>query len=138
MPERCSPARVRSAAPKTGAPLPAARRSGHEIHATGGSGGNRIGREVRFKEPDGLTAKEERGRLHKILDTSIGPDASSGRVYFLHACRTQSVLRKLNITYMDEILRDLKHACHLDVLALELLDLLLIVKINAFAGLFIR
>src|SRR5215831_9394827 len=39
MPERCSPARVRFAAPESGAPLPAARRSGNREHATGGSGG---------------------------------------------------------------------------------------------------
>ena len=65
-----SPARVRFAAPKAGAPLPAARRPGGEIHATGGSGGNRIGGEIRFMEPDGLTAKEKRGRLHKFLDTT--------------------------------------------------------------------
>jgi hypothetical protein len=40
MPERCSQSRVRFAAPKSGAPLTAARRSGREIVATGGSGGN--------------------------------------------------------------------------------------------------
>jgi hypothetical protein len=40
MPERCSPSRVRFAAPKSGAPLTAARRSGRTEIATGGSGGN--------------------------------------------------------------------------------------------------
>src|ERR1051326_5092953 len=40
MPERCSPSRVRSAAPNYGAPLTAARRSGQMAIATGGSGGN--------------------------------------------------------------------------------------------------
>ena len=40
MPERCSQSRVRFAAPNTGAPLTAARRSGRTIIATGGSGGN--------------------------------------------------------------------------------------------------
>jgi hypothetical protein len=40
MPERCSPSRVRSAAPNYGAPLTAARRSGRTRIATGGSGGN--------------------------------------------------------------------------------------------------
>ena len=40
MPERCSPARVRFAAPKSGAPLPAPRRSGRSHCTTGGSGGN--------------------------------------------------------------------------------------------------
>ena len=40
MPERCSTARVRSAVPNTGAPLPSARRSGTLGFATGGSGGN--------------------------------------------------------------------------------------------------
>jgi hypothetical protein len=39
-PERCSQSRVRFAAPKGGAPLTAARRSGQEAVATGGSGGN--------------------------------------------------------------------------------------------------
>jgi hypothetical protein len=39
MPQRCSPARVRFAAPKTGAPLPAARRCGDLESTTGGSGG---------------------------------------------------------------------------------------------------
>ena len=40
MPERCSPSRVRSAAPNYGAPLTAVRRSGQVVIATGGSGGN--------------------------------------------------------------------------------------------------
>jgi hypothetical protein len=40
VPERCSPSRVRFAAPKNGAPLTAPRRSGRMIIATGGSGGN--------------------------------------------------------------------------------------------------
>jgi hypothetical protein len=40
MPERCSPSRVRFAAPNPGAPLTAARRSGRVVIATGGSGGN--------------------------------------------------------------------------------------------------
>ena len=40
MPERCSQSRVRFAAPKTGAPLTAPRRSGQTVIATGGSGGN--------------------------------------------------------------------------------------------------
>jgi hypothetical protein len=40
VPERCSPSRVRFAAPNTGAPLTAARRSGERGIATGGSGGN--------------------------------------------------------------------------------------------------
>src|SRR5215510_7760784 len=48
MPDRCSPARVRFAAPKTGAPLPAPRRSGPMGTATGGSGGNTIEGEIRF------------------------------------------------------------------------------------------
>jgi hypothetical protein len=39
MPERCSPSRVRFAAPNNGAPLTAARRSGERGYATGGSGG---------------------------------------------------------------------------------------------------
>jgi hypothetical protein len=40
VPERCSQSRVRYAAPNTGAPLTAARRSGQVVIATGGSGGN--------------------------------------------------------------------------------------------------
>jgi hypothetical protein len=40
VPERCSPSRVRFAAPNSGAPLTAARRSGRTDVATGGSGGN--------------------------------------------------------------------------------------------------
>jgi hypothetical protein len=40
VPERCSQSRVRFAAPKSGAPLTAARRSGRNVIATGGSGGN--------------------------------------------------------------------------------------------------
>lgn len=40
MPERCSTSRVRCAAPNCGAPLTSPRRSGHEVIATGGSGGN--------------------------------------------------------------------------------------------------
>ena len=40
MPERCSPSRVRFAAPNSGAPLTAPRRSGQTLIATGGSGGN--------------------------------------------------------------------------------------------------
>ena len=40
MPERCSPSRVRFAAPNCGAPLTVARRSGQARIATSGSGGN--------------------------------------------------------------------------------------------------
>ena len=40
VPERCSPSRVRFAAPNYGAPLTAPRRSGQVAIATGGSGGN--------------------------------------------------------------------------------------------------
>ena len=40
MPERCSQSRVRFAAPNSGAPLTAVRRSDREVVATGGSGGN--------------------------------------------------------------------------------------------------
>ena len=43
MPERCSSSRVRCAAPKSGAPLTPARRSGRVVIATGGSGGNTHG-----------------------------------------------------------------------------------------------
>jgi hypothetical protein len=40
VPERCSQSRVRFAAPNNGAPLTTVRRSGREVVATGGSGGN--------------------------------------------------------------------------------------------------
>ena len=40
MPERCSPSRVRFAAPNPGAPLTPPRRSGRMMFATGGSSGN--------------------------------------------------------------------------------------------------
>ena len=40
VPERCSQSRVRFAAPKGGAPLTTARRSGRNFITTGGSGGN--------------------------------------------------------------------------------------------------
>jgi hypothetical protein len=40
MPERCSPSRVRFAAPNCGAPLTSPRRSDRTAIATGGSGGN--------------------------------------------------------------------------------------------------
>jgi hypothetical protein len=40
VPERCSPSRVRFAAPNCGAPLTSPRRSGQTDTATGGSGGN--------------------------------------------------------------------------------------------------
>ena len=43
IPERCSPSRVRFAAPNCGAPLTAPRRSGQTMIATGGSGGNTDG-----------------------------------------------------------------------------------------------
>jgi len=51
MPERCSPSRVRFAAPNYGAPLTAARRSGQMIIATGGSGGNMRHRLAKHEKP---------------------------------------------------------------------------------------
>jgi hypothetical protein len=63
MPERCSPSRVRFAAPNYGAPLTAPRRSGQPAIATGGSGGNMRRRCAQNKNqnpvPDSLT-----GSLH--------------------------------------------------------------------------
>ena len=38
-----------------------------EVHATGGSGGNRIGGETRFMGPDGLAAKKNAGVYTKLL-----------------------------------------------------------------------
>ena len=51
VPERCSPSRVRFAAPNYGAPLTAARRSGQVIIATGGSGGNMRCPGAKHKKP---------------------------------------------------------------------------------------
>ena len=47
-------------------------------------------------------------------------------------------LRKLNITHMDEILGDFQDTSHLNILPFEPFGLLLIVKIDTFAGLFVR
>ena len=52
MPERCSPSRVRFAAPNYGAPLTAARRSGQMFIATGGSGGNMRRRCTNHEKPN--------------------------------------------------------------------------------------
>ena len=78
MSERCSPARVRCAAPENGRALDQlARRSDLKYVATGGSGGNTIEDEIRFKEPDGLSAKKRRGVYTKyltrppLLDTAL-------------------------------------------------------------------
>ena len=51
VPERCSPSRVRFAAPNYGAPLTAARRSGQMTIATGGSGGNMRRRRANHEKP---------------------------------------------------------------------------------------
>jgi len=51
LPERCSPSRVRFAAPNYGAPLTAPRRSGHVAIATGGSGGNMRCRRAKYGKP---------------------------------------------------------------------------------------
>jgi hypothetical protein len=51
VPERCSPSRVRFAAPNSGAPLTAARRSGQMAIATGGSGGNMRHRRTKNEKP---------------------------------------------------------------------------------------
>jgi len=69
MPERCSPSRVRFAAPNIGAPLTAVRRSGRVVIATGGSGGNtsrfpckRKGRLPSSRRKAGLRSKPLRSR----------------------------------------------------------------------------
>src|SRR5262249_40111126 len=71
VPERCSPSRVRFAAPNCGAPLTAARRSGQITIATGGSGGNMRCRRAKHKKqnrlPESLT-----GSLH-ISSRTAGP-----------------------------------------------------------------
>ena len=51
LPERCSPSRVRFAAPHYGAPLTAARRSGQVAIATSGSGGNMRCRRAKHEKP---------------------------------------------------------------------------------------
>jgi len=62
---RCSTARVRFAAPKTGAPLPAARRCGDLESTTGGSGG--ITRLGGLRRPVGRPAQEMEQITHTIL-----------------------------------------------------------------------
>jgi len=89
VPERCSRARVRYAAPKAGAPLRTARRSGGDDYATGGSGGMGFGSLVfdskkqanlpfvvaDFGEDE---AKYQTTRWAKF-DERSGPDLSSER-----------------------------------------------------------
>jgi hypothetical protein len=58
MPERCSPSRVRFAAPNIGAPLTAPRRSGRMVIATGGSGGNTSRPFTRPKGPASLLRRK--------------------------------------------------------------------------------
>ena len=56
MPERCSPARVRYAAPDIGALLPRCAPFQAKAITMGGSGGNTIRAEIRFYEPDTISA----------------------------------------------------------------------------------
>jgi len=83
MPERCSPSRVRSAAPNYGAPLTAGRRSGQTRIATGGSGGNT--RRPRPKTKAGVPpASRNAGRTQTAsnpegLDRSLHIRTGSGR-----------------------------------------------------------
>jgi len=59
--------KVGFAAPQTGAPLPAPRRSGLRQDATAGPGGNTIKPEFRFMEPSTLSTGYNTERLHKAL-----------------------------------------------------------------------
>jgi len=72
MPERCSPSRVRFAAPNGGAPLTAPRRSGESVIATGGSGGNmkRSSGHENPKKPKPPPSKRVDRSLHISFPTS--------------------------------------------------------------------
>jgi hypothetical protein len=58
MPERCSPSRVRFAAPNIGAPLTTPRRSGRMVIATGGSGGNTSRTPAKNERPASLLRRK--------------------------------------------------------------------------------
>ena len=70
MPERCSRARVRYAAPKAGAPLRTARRSGGSRNATGGSGGMAHGN--RFLNRTQLAAVDRDDELRQNMNHQVG------------------------------------------------------------------
>ena len=60
MPERCSPARVRSAAPKSGAPLPAPRRSGVLTSRRAAPAGTRPAPRLVYANPWGRCLSRQR------------------------------------------------------------------------------
>ena len=70
MPERCSPSRVRFAAPNNGAPLTAARCSGETEIATGGSGGNTRRRSAPKRQKAGFPPV---GRKAGLIQNTIKP-----------------------------------------------------------------
>jgi hypothetical protein len=75
VPQRCSRSRVRFAAPQTGAPLTAVRRSGRGLLATGGSDGN-TPRKSRAKTKPRFPSLREKPRilLHETVSLSKSPD----------------------------------------------------------------
>ena len=68
MPQRCSPSRVRFAAPHYGALLTAALRSGQVVKATGGSGGNMTSARANQQTP-----KPDPSTLDKVAPYQPGP-----------------------------------------------------------------
>jgi len=74
MPEWCSQSRVRYAAPKTGAPLTAPRRSGQTIVAMGGAGGNTSRVAVPRQKAGFPAAEESRLDSKKICQALTGLD----------------------------------------------------------------
>ena len=82
IPERCSLARVRFAAPKTGAPLPAPRRSGGRHIATGGSDGNTIELEIRSMKLNSKT-KERKSAATRPLQFSYAARPPVGTDFML-------------------------------------------------------
>ena len=76
VPERCSPSRVRFAAPKSGAPLTAPRRSGRIAIATGGSGGNTSRARTKPKTKGRLSSCGGKPALKPNPSSYVGLDRS--------------------------------------------------------------
>jgi hypothetical protein len=92
VPERCSPSRVRFAAPNSGAPLTAARRSGRMDIATGGSGGNTArGLRQNNKKPAGLLRRRA-GPIQNRVRPGGGLTRSLHIRAWLEPCRRQRAL----------------------------------------------
>src|SRR5215469_6361651 len=76
--------------------------------------------------------------MRKRRQGEIAPDASIGETMSKTiAYRTNDMLRRFNISHVDEVLRGLEDTSNLNVLPLELFGLVLIVKKNTFASLFV-